>query len=214
MTQPTRYTKSGRRCTICRLASRAQIEAALALGLSCASVAAKFQLGPDAVWRHRRHHMDPSHMAAVLLGRQATSIDFEELQRVEADRILSEVVDQRIRLRAVRDMALGFGRGGLPLVLAAESSIRASLELEIRLLAPVLGARLQSADVSPRITRIERVIIDDRLDDVPGGAADAVEPLAPEQPPPRPTPVNVVRFVDTPSSLFGRQGSDPLRGRS
>jgi len=202
-----------RRCTICRRPDRAQIEGALALGLSCAAVADRFGCSGDALWRHRRSHMDPAHIAAILLGRKAAEIDLEALQRSEGDRLLAEIVDQRVRLRAVRDMALG--HGALGFVFMAESSIRACLEFEARLLAPILAQRLQAKDVSRKIERIERVVISPTEDepssnDPASPATDAVEAPAPppspspEAEPPHSTYSNVIS-----RPLFGRYGSQP-----
>src|SRR5688500_1973165 len=122
-----RYRPSARsRCTICQRADRSQIEASLALGLSAANVAKRFECSPDAVQRHRAGHMDPAHVAALLIARRPPGeIDLEKLQRVEADRILAEIVDHRVRLRAMRDLALS--SGGIALVLSCEVQIRSAL---------------------------------------------------------------------------------------
>ena len=56
--------------------------------------------------------MDAAHIAATLLTRkEAAEVDLEALQRTEGERLLAEIVDQRVRLRAVRDMALAHGQG-------------------------------------------------------------------------------------------------------
>jgi hypothetical protein len=215
------------RCSICRLANRAQVEGPLALGLSCQAVATKFGLSEDAVWRHRRAHMDVAHTAALLLGRKAADIDIEALQRSEGDRLLAEIVDQRVRLRAVRDMALN--QGALGFVFMAESSIRSCLQFEAQLLAPILAQRLQAKDVSGKtISRIERIIIEgvspkeraadpeaepleaERLE--PALPADPVplEPAPLEPAPLEPKPLehaNVVRLDEQRAPLFGFAGN-------
>src|SRR5262249_40308321 len=111
-----------------------------------------------------------------------------------------------------RDMALQYQQGGLPLVLAAETSIRATLELEMRLLGPLLAQR-EAKPALPAVTRIERVIIEgvapkprpDAVEAAVCAPAMDVEPTAPTPAPLVPSPArNVVRLDDRPLVLWGR----------
>jgi hypothetical protein len=217
-----------KRCSICRHSSLSQVEAALALGLSCNAVAERYRVSEDAVWRHRRSHMSAAHQAALLVARSPAEINLDDLQKIEADRLLSELVDQRVRLRALHSLALSHGRGGVPLALSVEGSIRATLMVEMQLLAPLLGANMaKDVDVSTNLVqRIERLIIEP-VSGPPGSAVDGPqdhfqssrpsgERIAdqriehdhePSDPPPSPDPPErqrppepVVRQV-----LFGRQ---------
>lgn len=215
MTRPRRYSRS--RCSICARADSAIVEQSLALGLSCASVAARFQCSEDALQRHRSKHMSVAHSAALLaeLRRKPAEITLENFSRLEADRILAEVVDCRVRCRALRDLALAQGAGGFALALQAEASIRSALSLEMELLAPLLGATLAKDISPPKIERIERVLVD-----VAGGKEidlDAVEPVpapspspplpAPAPSPPRPEPARNVVRLGRPTALWGTQSS-------
>ena len=177
--RPRRYQSS--RCTICRRPDRAAVEGALALGLSCASVAARFDCGEDSLWRHRRGHMDAAHTAAVLIARKPPAeIDLEALQKIEADRLLAELVDARVRCRAIRDLALA--QGGFGLALQAEASIRSALAMEMQLLAPLLGPLVKAADIdSEVIKRIEIVAVpapEPALEPEPATPSEPLEPDA------------------------------------
>ncbi len=203
------------------------MEAALALGMSCRSVGERFKAGPDAVYRHRRDHMSVAHSAALLaeLRRKPAEITLENFGHLEADRLLAEIVDHRVRVRAIRDLALAQGPDGFGIALQAEASIRSALSLEMELLAPLLGATLaKNITASPdAVKRIQRIIIEavpaeqgrpaireptpevHASDVYPDSATHWPEPVEPEPelalPEPEPEPPKVASFA--PLSSFG-----------
>ena len=63
----------GLRCTICIHPARPQIDLAIATGLSKRVIAQRFEVSPDAVWRHNQAHLTTelrSALAARLLQRE------------------------------------------------------------------------------------------------------------------------------------------------
>ena len=159
--------------------------------------------------------MDAAHTAAVLIARKPPAeIDLEALQKIEADRLLAELVDARVRCRAIRDLALAEGSFGL--ALQAEASIRSALAMEMQLLAPLLGPLVKAADIDGEvIERIERVIVDVAAPEpasLEPEHATPSEPLDPEPSLPPSEPARKVVRLDLPrSSLFGFQGSGEQR---
>jgi hypothetical protein len=84
-----------RQCTICSHRDRAQIDLALATGLSKRAIAEKHRVHYDAVWRHGRNHLSPELRAALAL----------KLVRKEGDTravLLEEGAGAVEALRAVR----------------------------------------------------------------------------------------------------------------
>lgn len=56
------------RCAVCQHSERHRIELLLAGGASKRSVAEKFSLHPDSVWRHFTHHVTDERKAALIAG--------------------------------------------------------------------------------------------------------------------------------------------------
>jgi len=55
--RPKRTSKKGPPCTVCKHVDRARIEATRIAGASLDSIAAKFSIGRDALWRHMARHV-------------------------------------------------------------------------------------------------------------------------------------------------------------
>jgi hypothetical protein len=56
-----------KKCTICSHENRPQIDLAIATGLSKRSIAERFKVSADAVWRHSQAHLTPELKAALAL---------------------------------------------------------------------------------------------------------------------------------------------------
>jgi hypothetical protein len=56
-----------KKCSICVHENRPQIDLAIATGLNKRSIAARFKVSPDAVWRHQQNHLSPEIRAALAL---------------------------------------------------------------------------------------------------------------------------------------------------
>src|SRR4029077_13613199 len=59
--------KAMKRCRVCVHPSRPQIDLCIAQGLSKRSIAARFGLSGDSVWRHGQNHLSPEIRAALAL---------------------------------------------------------------------------------------------------------------------------------------------------
>jgi hypothetical protein len=57
----------GAKCTICAHPDRARIDLAIASGVAKRIVAQRFNVSPDAAWRHGRDHLSPELRAALVL---------------------------------------------------------------------------------------------------------------------------------------------------
>jgi hypothetical protein len=55
--RPKRTSKKGPRCSVCSHVDRARIEATRIAGASLDSIAAKYSIGRDALWRHMARHV-------------------------------------------------------------------------------------------------------------------------------------------------------------
>jgi hypothetical protein len=56
------------RCTVCRHTDKWRIELLKAGGASLESLGRKFNLAPDAIWRHWKNHVSPEARASYLIG--------------------------------------------------------------------------------------------------------------------------------------------------
>jgi len=56
------------RCTVCRSPERWRVELLKAGGASLDALAKKFNLAPDAIWRHWKNHVSPEARASYLIG--------------------------------------------------------------------------------------------------------------------------------------------------
>src|SRR5260370_40258165 len=56
-----------KKCPICSHENRPQIDLAIATGLSKRSIAERFKVSADAVWRHSQAHLTPELKAALAL---------------------------------------------------------------------------------------------------------------------------------------------------
>jgi hypothetical protein len=136
------FLQMGKACTICRHNRRHQIEIALAHRVPLRVIAARFAVSLDAVGRHRRNHLSPAMVAAILAAQKPSEVDLEQLQRSEAEGLLSQLVAQRARLQQHADMALELGDVGR--AIASERAITSNLEL----VAKLLGQLVQHHEVT------------------------------------------------------------------
>jgi hypothetical protein len=67
-------------------------------------LARRFQLTHHAIFRHRRNHMSPQMVAALLAALKPSEIDLESLQRSESEGLLGSLVAQRTTADTQRDV--------------------------------------------------------------------------------------------------------------
>lgn len=133
--------KTSTTCSICRHPRRHQLEIGLVHRVPLRVLAARFECSPDALQRHRHNHLTPQMAAAILAAQKPSEVDLEQLQRSEAEGILSQLVVQRARLQQQSDLALELGNASG--AVAAERAITSNLEL----VAKLLGTLVQRHEV-------------------------------------------------------------------
>jgi hypothetical protein len=79
--------KISNRCQVCRLDDRWRLELLRAGGASLDSLAAKFGVERDAIWRHWQHHVTPEAKAGYLIG-PAELATLAERAAIEGDSVL------------------------------------------------------------------------------------------------------------------------------
>jgi hypothetical protein len=103
---------------------------------SLSVLARRFSVSRDAIHRHRRNHMPPQLIAAILAAQHPSDIDLEALERSESEGLLASLVAQRARLQMLSEMA--FEEGELHAATAIERAITSSLELTSKLLGMIV----------------------------------------------------------------------------
>ncbi len=97
------------KCSICRHTDAGRIDLHLARRTPLRVIAAKFEVTPSALCRHRKNHMTPQVRAALALGVPKTDLDIERLRRDESESLLQTLVHHRARLWALVDEAENIG---------------------------------------------------------------------------------------------------------
>jgi hypothetical protein len=124
--------KRGPRCSVCSHRELAQIDTALARGVSAPAIARRFKLGTDSVYRHSRAHLPPQLRAALLAGPDLEGVDLDKLKETESQSLLGNLVALRHRLFAALDCAEEFNDAGM--LTRVSSQLHANLELTGKLL--------------------------------------------------------------------------------
>jgi hypothetical protein len=124
--------KRGPACSVCSHRELAQIDTALARGVSVPAIARRFKLGIHSLYRHGRAHLPPQLRASLLAGPDLEGIDLDKLKETESQSLLANLVSLRHRLFASLDIAEEFGDAGM--VTRVASALHSNLELTARLL--------------------------------------------------------------------------------
>jgi hypothetical protein len=135
----TRQTK-GRpgpgNCQVCRHDKRHQIDLGLICGVPRPTLAQRFGVTVDSLYRHQ-NHVTRSQAAAILQAVEPSQIDLEALTRSESEGLLANLVTMRARLATIAQQAM---EDGLPQVaIRAEAATLANLELVSRLLGQLVN---------------------------------------------------------------------------
>jgi hypothetical protein len=150
----------GLRCTICKHPARPQIDLAIATGLAKRTIAQRFSVSPDAVWRHGQAHLTPEVRAAL-----ATKL----LQREGDTRriLLEEGAGVTEALKAIRGPLFGLflaavDNGDNKVAAALSARLHESLALAARLtgeLVPHAGVSITNILLSPDFQRLRAELI-------------------------------------------------------
>jgi hypothetical protein len=112
------------------------IEISLAHRVPGGTIAARFGVSADAIWRHRRQHLSPAVIAGILVNMRPSEVDLAALQKSEAEGLLARLIAQRARLEIHADKCfeLGDPKGATQ----CERVIQTNLELAAKLLGQLV----------------------------------------------------------------------------
>jgi hypothetical protein len=136
----------GPQCGVCGHRERAQIDLALARGVSAYALSKRFDLSTDALYRHARKHLPPQLRANLLAGPDV-DIDLDRLRDTESQSLLANLVALRHRLFAALDSAEENGDSFMV------SRVTAQLHKNLELTGSLLG------DLGAGRTTINNVLV-------------------------------------------------------
>jgi hypothetical protein len=134
--------KTGPKCSICHHDKRHAMEIGLTYKVPMYTLARRFGVSPDALYRHARRHLSPQVRAAILAASKPSQVDLEALQTSESEGLLAQLVTQRARLQQHSELALELG--DVRSAVAVESAITTNLTL----VAKLLGQLVQRHEVT------------------------------------------------------------------
>jgi hypothetical protein len=155
--------KRGPRCQVCRHDERWRIELLRAGGSSLDSLAAKFELDRDAIWRHYRDHVSAEVKASYLCG-PAQLAELAEKAAVEGDSVLDHLRMIRTvlsgQLAAMAEAGDGKGAAHVARALTAALDSMARVTGELGELARSTVNIGNVAIVnSPEFTRVQSIML-------------------------------------------------------
>lgn len=150
----------GLRCTICIHPARPQIDLAIATGLSKRAIAQRFEVSPDAVWRHNQAHLTAEMRAAMtvrLLQREG------DVRRI----LLEEGAGVVEALKAIRGPLFGLflmavDTGDSKVAAALSGRLHESLALSAKLsgeLIPHAAVSITNVLLSPDFIRLRSELL-------------------------------------------------------
>jgi hypothetical protein len=128
--------RTGPACRVCEDEHRHLIELGLVHRVPVRVLARRFSLSKDSIFRHRRLHMTPQLVAAIMAAQRPSEIDLEQLQRSESEGLIGSLVTQRARLQMLSEMA--FEEREVNAATTVERAITNSLELTSKLLGQLV----------------------------------------------------------------------------
>jgi hypothetical protein len=121
----------GKQCHVCRHRECANIDLALARGVSISALSRRFKVSTDSLQRHRQNHLSPALRAKLIAGPDL-DIDLDKLKESESQSLLGNLVALRHRLFAALDAAEEYADGNM--LTRVASALHANLELTGKLL--------------------------------------------------------------------------------
>jgi hypothetical protein len=146
-------------CTVCSSPHRHKIEIGLTHRTPLRVLARRYGVSLDAIHRHGKNHLSAQMRAAILAAQKPQAVDLEQLQRSEAEGILSQLVAQRARLQLTVEQAQEFGN--IADVVKAEKAITDNLTLVAKLLGQLVQHHQvthASVLVSPDYLKLRQVL--------------------------------------------------------
>ena len=128
--------KTGPACQVCVHEQRHLVELGLVHRVPVRVLAKRFEVSKDSIFRHRKLHMSPQLVAAIMTALHPSEVDLEALQRSESEGLLGSLVAQRARLQMLAEMC--FAEGELHAATGVERAITSSLELTAKLLGQLV----------------------------------------------------------------------------
>jgi hypothetical protein len=150
----------GPACKVCVAKDRHLVELALVHRLPVRVIARRFSLSRNSIFAHRRNHMPPQLVAALLAAQKPSDVDLEALQRSESEGLLGSLVAQRARLQMLSEIA--FAEGEVQAATSVERAVTSSLELTSKLLGMIVqrhDVRSTSILVSPDYLKLRQSLI-------------------------------------------------------
>jgi len=150
----------GASCKICQHPERAKIELGLANRVPANALARKFDASRDSIARHRKNHMPPQLVAALLATGKPTVIDLEQLRKSESEGLVQHLVAQRGYLYGLAKQAEDMG--DLRAAIQAHGRINDTLALTGKLLGELVthqSVSIQQLIVQPEYLQLRQALI-------------------------------------------------------
>ncbi|MCW2285692.1 hypothetical protein M2323_001986 [Rhodoblastus acidophilus] len=160
-----RNWKPGPACAVCMHPDRARIELLRAGGASCESIARKFDLSRDQVWRHWQKHVPPERKSELICGPDVKAEQLAEQAHEKSMGLLDSFDHMRARLFRSFDAACDAGdRSGQGVIAGRLLEVLreiGKLTGEIRQLAPGGVSVTNNIAVlsNPAVAELQAVII-------------------------------------------------------
>ena len=135
-----------RPCTVCSSSHRQAVDAALLAGEAYRGVAARFSLPPNAVYRHRCHHLPVALRSAI-----------EERDASAAESLLDQV--HALQGRAMNILAAAEDAGDLRVALMAIREARSGMELMAKLLGKLNEGNTVNVNVDAEWPRLRAIVL-------------------------------------------------------
>jgi hypothetical protein len=160
MTRQKKARSGPGNCQVCRHDKRHQIDLGLICGVPRPTLAQRFGVTVDSLYRHSKTHVTASQAAAILQAVEPSQIDLEALTRAESEGLLANLVTMRARLATIAQQAM---EDGLPQVaIRAEAATLANLELVSKLLGQLVNRSEfvhQHLTLSPQYLRLRQALV-------------------------------------------------------
>lgn len=153
-------------CKTCAHEQRAAIEFGLARRVPVRTLARKFGLSQQSIFRHKRSHLSPQMKAALLRAIRPSKIDLEQLRHDESENLIQHVVAQRAKLYVLSDQAEEVG------------DLRAAAQLQGRLTANLeLGAKLVGELRTAGVTVTQNILMNPQWNELRATLIRALRPF-------------------------------------
>jgi hypothetical protein len=149
--------KGGAKCLVCSHREAANINLALARGVSVTALSRRYKVSTDSLYRHSNNHLPPQLRAKLIAGPDL-DIDLDKLKEGESQSLLANLVALRHRLFAALDAAEEFNDAGM--LTRVSSQLHANLELTGKLLGDLgIGSTTVNVLVMPQYVELRVALV-------------------------------------------------------